>query len=275
MQRDMVTELSAKVMTLSELLWENRINQPLLKRWLANFTGVIRAEEVEQAHALYLLSRFLYFGDVEIRFLLRSLFDDLVRQPLSMDVRAQLGMSVDEVLLHHAFMGELHRTRFCGIGGISKSGPHMMYPFRQENDIPEELCCSLAELVVGDPGQNGCYWADESVHRVVMLDDFCATGEQAIRFLADLVPQMRELAGEKGVALTVWYFPLVATTRGLTALRDSGLFNRVEAVASLDDTYRLFDDGSQFYLGVEAELQKADGEAIVRGYGQRIDAASP
>ena len=271
----METELYSKVMTLSELLWENRVNDPALERWLGNFKGFVLSEELERAHALYLLSRFLYFGEVEIRHLLRALFDDLVRQPLAMQVREDLGGTTDSARLHEAFLVELGRTRFCGIGGASKSGAHLVYPFRQENDIPPALCCSVSELFVGASGKPGSYWADAGAQRIVLLDDFCATGQQAIGLLWKLGPQMRKLAEASGVTLQIWYFPLVATTEGLAALREAKLFDRVEAVAYLDDTYKVFHEESQFYTSIHPNLEKADAEAMLKWYGARIDPVDP
>ncbi|SON50546.1 protein of unknown function [Vibrio tapetis subsp. tapetis] len=62
--------LDIKIMRLSQSLWESKVNRGNLSRWLDNFESSHEDAECEQAHAMYLLSNFMYFGAREIRELL-------------------------------------------------------------------------------------------------------------------------------------------------------------------------------------------------------------
>ena len=95
-------DLYEKVKRLSELLWEGRATRPTVQQWLANFKGDCMCAGSEQKHALYLLSKFLYFGQNEVRELLRAMFQDLVRHPLSVGVRAGLTNKEDFCAIHQA-----------------------------------------------------------------------------------------------------------------------------------------------------------------------------
>ena len=83
-----ITEpLYAKIKILNEFLWESRTPRSAVDEWLGNFRGSRRGEQLERIHALYLLSRFLYFGKKEVRALLRGMFQDLVRNFLTVEAR--------------------------------------------------------------------------------------------------------------------------------------------------------------------------------------------
>ncbi|KAA6335627.1 hypothetical protein EZS27_016169, partial [termite gut metagenome] len=51
--------LKAKIKILNETLWDNRALNPSVEKWLDNFST-----DKEKFHALYLLSKFMYFGAV-------------------------------------------------------------------------------------------------------------------------------------------------------------------------------------------------------------------
>ena len=55
-------KLLQKIKSLSELVWEHRIHLPEIELWLDNFTGQCLAKDQEQDQALYLLSKFLFYG---------------------------------------------------------------------------------------------------------------------------------------------------------------------------------------------------------------------
>ena len=94
MPTDEIEALFGKIKTLNEHLWEGRATRPAVDTWLANFTGSCAPIDDERKHALFLLSKFLYFGQAEIRQLLRAMFQDLIRHPLSVQVRNGLQRQV-------------------------------------------------------------------------------------------------------------------------------------------------------------------------------------
>ena len=62
MPPDTRTVLYSKIKELNDLLWEHRANRPDVEEWLENFTGSYADKKTEHSLALYLLSKFLYFG---------------------------------------------------------------------------------------------------------------------------------------------------------------------------------------------------------------------
>ncbi|MYH49033.1 MAG: hypothetical protein F4020_02195 [Gammaproteobacteria bacterium] len=268
-------ELQSKVKNLNELLWEDHVTLPTLEVWLSNFSGGRLSREAERRHALYLLSKFLYFGQTEVRQLLRAMFRDLIRSPLSVDVRAALGNREDFAAVHSGFLTELERTRFLGLGTPAESGPHILYDFRLANSLPTEAFVSPLELVTGPLRDPKTEWGSPTVRRLIFVDDFCGTGSQAIALGRGTVRWLRAAATRSAVSVEVWYLALFGTTTGLSRLRDATVFDRVATVSELDDTYRVFEPESQLYGEQGNDLRQSDGEAMARHYGRRLHPTGP
>ena len=275
MPTDEIDALFDKIMTLNEYLWEGRATRPAVDTWLDNFTGSCAPLDEERKHALFLLSKFLYFGQAEIRQLLRAMFQDLIRHPLSVQVRSGLKDKTDFDAVHLGFLLELERTRFLGLGNPAESGTHILYDFRTVNQIPVNTFCSLHDLFTGPIDQPGTKWAFPRVHRLIFIDDFCGTGDQASDMGRRYVPSMRDVAVYNNVDIEVWYLTLLATTSGLANIRANNIFDHVESVSELDETYRAFGPDSQIYNRPPHGIQKEEGQAIAFHYGETLDSNGP
>ena len=262
--------LLEKIKKLNELLWENRVPLPSVQQWLDNFKGERNGQAIEQAHALYILSKFLYFGQTEVRVLLHTMFQDLVRHHLAVQVRSRVHDKDDFQAVHRELVNELNKTRFLGIGNPSESGTHILYFFRQVNEIPEKFFPGLQDLVTGQLNHSNTRWARPEIQRLIFLDDFCGTGTQASAFGFQRLTLLRRVAKRSNVQIELWYLTLLATTTGLLNLRNNGVFDRIEAVSELDPTYRVFGPDSQTYANPPDGLKKDDAEGIVRHYGERL-----
>jgi len=136
--------LATRLVTLNERVWEGRTSGPAVRNWLDNFNGRTgTSPEVEQLHALYILSQFMYFGSKEIRVLLRALYRELFLLPLAQRVRAETA-NVAEFCARMQVEREL--TRFLGVGNPSESGVHMLYYFRQENGLSKFAFLDSAQI---------------------------------------------------------------------------------------------------------------------------------
>lgn len=270
-----VEQLHQKVKRLNELIWEHRANLPVIEQWLDNFVGAFCTAELERDHALYLLSKFLYFGRKEIRSLLGAMFSDLIRQPLMMLARDRLNGSSDFLAVHNEYGTEIDKTCFLGLGNPAESGTHILYYFRQANRIPSRFFPNLHDLFTGKLNDPHTSWQNVNIQRLIFVDDFCGTGSQAEGIGKKIVPLLRDVSNRSGVNIEVWYLTLFATSAGLERLRLTRLFDRVECVSELDETYRLFDDKSQFYIQPPEGIDRQDAEAIVRGYGQQLWPSAP
>ena len=266
--------LFVKIKNLNELLWEGRVTRPELDQWLENFSGDCMPEELERVHALFLLTKFLYFGQKEVYELLRAMFRDLFRHRLSVMVRQSLVNKDDFDMMHIKFEDELRKTRFLGLGNPAESGTHILYYFRQINALPKEIFANPHDLFSDRLDDPGTKWNRE-VRRLVFIDDFCGTGKQAKEMGVKYVPLMRRVAENSKIKIKVWYLTLLATTSGLNNVRACGVFDHVEAVSELDSTYRVFDPSSQVYVNPPNSLLKGDAETIVRHYGELLQPGHP
>lgn len=270
MPLDSVDRIYAKVKSLNELIWEGRADRAAVDQWLNNFTGSVTDIHIERKHALYLLSKFLFFGLTEVQQLLRSMFQDLIRQELSAEIRSGLADMSDFGSVRREYKEAIRRMRFVGLGEPAESGPHLLYHFRHVNKLPVKAFLSVHQLLTGPFSDPDSKWALADVNRVVFIDDFCGTGDQAADVGGKLLPQIRRSTRNIGVDVEVWYLTLMATTSALAKLRAQGLFDRVHSVSELDRTYRVFDDESHFYINAPNDLQKPLAEAIARYYGDII-----
>ena len=267
--------LYEKIKSLNELLWEHRVTRPAVDRWLGNFTGECKDKQDEHNHALYLLSKFMYFGHVQVRELLRAMFQDIVRHRLSVEVRASLPDKNNFDKIHERVSAELDGTRFLALGNPSESATHILYDFRVANGMSTYHFANLDELSTAPVGDPVAQWACDEVHRLVFLDDFCGTGNQASDMASEQLPDIRRIAKLSNVQVEIWYLALLATTTGLEKLRSQGLFERVDCVSELDESYRVFGDKSQIYVNAPEGIGKGDAEEIARHYGNSLFPGNP
>lgn len=231
--------LKAKIKILNETLWDNRALNPSIEKWLANFST-----DKEKLHALYLLSKFMYFGAVPMRNLLKSLYRDLYRYPLIETIRKSNGDILDIDLIEGKFKEEEKNTRFLGVGNPSESGAHLLYFFRQENRLSKKLFVYTDEIL--DRSGAAPQLRFPEVKHYVFIDDFCGSGSQATCDDNNIKPCVDELK-KLSVDVKVSYLMLFATSTGIINVKKSGLYDRVEAVIELDDTYKCFDANSRVF----------------------------
>jgi hypothetical protein len=259
--------LATRLLTLDERVWEGRATGPAIRNWLNNFKGKTGASaELEQLHALYVLSQFMYFGSKEIRILLRALYRELFLLPLAQKVRAKT-KNASEFCDRMAL--EKDATRFLGVGNPSESGVHLLYYFRQENSLAKASFLDSAQIytVSSDNGIRKRVPRHPSVKRYVFLDDICGTGETAERYSNDLLPDL--LAEQPDVEL--WYFSLFATADGLRHITDNTAFgSNCGAVYELDDTYRWTATSSRYLSKLPKGLYRSLLIALPAVYGATL-----
>ena len=161
----------------------------VVQTWLEQFEEATDLENDEQLHALFLLSHFIYFGQPEIRELLKSVYRDLFRSPIMHEVRRANGDTTDRAFLDAEFSKCLARTRFMGVGNPSESGAHLLYYFRQENALPRTLFINTHEIFkrYSGPGGGAVKLRDPNLEYYVFIDDLCGSGtRQSFRVLKGL-----------------------------------------------------------------------------------------
>ena len=175
-------DIYKRIEVLNFTLWENRAFKTHIEAWLRNFKN-----ETDQSYALYMLSRMMYFSADNIRNLLRTLYRDKIRYPLIRDIRKRNGNTLDPEVLEPEFFEELKNTRFLGVGNPSESGVHLLYYFRQENNIPKDLFVNTDDLVIYEQNEDGEVHAKlrdkfKNVKRFVFIDDLCTAPQKLDTF---------------------------------------------------------------------------------------------
>jgi hypothetical protein len=262
-------KLTTKVKVLHETVWESkRASGPEVLEWLANFNG-----DQEEVHALWLLSQFMYFGDHETRELLRALFRDLVKYPIVASIRRANADTTDQKFLAREFNKELEQIRFLGMGNPSESGGHLLYYLRQENSLPIELFIQTRDIFrrFGQPSE--VHLRAPGVRRYVYIDDFCGSGDQATEYSQGVLSDIKGI----DASVELHYYPLLATRQGLDNVRHNTVFDHVDAVSVLDESYKCFVPESRYFSEQpqEQEIEKQFAEEMCRGHGATLCALHP
>ena len=258
---------------LNERLWSGRATEHAIIEWLDNFrSGVV---DEDRLHALYLLAHFMYFDDRETRELLRSMYRDLYRYPIVAAIRSRLGDTLDVDQIHNEFLRERQQTRFLPLGNPAESSAHLLYFFRQENELPKRLFANTHELFsrrIDDPAVG---LRHPEVRRFVFVDDLCGSGSQALDYSKTVLPALQMIAARDGLSLHFSYHALFATAHGLREVEDHGLFNQVAAVNVIDESYKVFGPESRYFQACPPFITHLAAEAMCRLYGSRLEPSDP
>jgi len=259
--------ISTKLVTLDDRVWEGRASGPGISDWLSNFDGRTGAStEVERLHALYLLSQYMYYGQREIRILLKAMYRELFLLPLVQQLHDE---GVKQVDFSSRLTDELQRTRFLGVGNPSESGVHLLYFFRQENGLAKSNFLDAAQLYSTATGPVGRYRTPRHplVKRYIFLDDLCGSGETAYRYSTDLLPDLLDT----DPSVEVHYFALFASSDGLRRVREHTVFGaRCGAVHELDNTYKWSDLQSRYLAALPEGISPSLLVSLAYTYGRRI-----
>jgi len=258
--------LRKKIRRLSETVWEGRAKGAEIQDWLATFSSHNARGVDEHLHMLHLLSNFLYFGIREVRELLRALFQHLCQRPLIFSIRRAHSDTIDIDLIEQQLSKAIARTRFLAVGNPSESGQHLLYYFRQENNLSADYFPNQFELP-GFPGASASH-GPHSVDRYIFIDDICGSGQQIELFSKQVIAPLSRAHPNAELS----YTPIFATTEGLHYARHNAGFTNVNCLMELDDSFKCFSHNSRFY---DNEALRNEGEEICRRYGSVLYARHP
>lgn len=245
-------ELEEDVRILVEQAWDHEVKWTHIEAWLGNFNGQLIATEEEKKYALLALTRFMYFGKRLVREMLLSLYRDHFKTVVMQRLRRNYGGTKDLILLNAAYKDELEATRFIGVGNPSESGAHLLYYFRQVNQLSKNLFSDIAGLVQPQHERTLSGTTikfvpkSNTVRRYVFFDDLVGSGDQASKYLH---PYIRDLRATN-LGLDIRYLCLFATTQGIKRLNQPSLFNgNAHCLFELDETYKALQPGNRYFLG--------------------------
>lgn len=271
-----VTEasLQKRIQVLSDEVWEHSVEGEDVRRWLTNFDGKALPGDLERLHALYLLANFNYFGLREVREMLKSVYRDLFRYPIVQAIRRTNGNTRAPDVIAQAFDAELAATRFLGMGNPSESGGHLLYYFRQTNQLSKNHFIHAHEVLDEAIGVTPNSFAITGLKRLVFIDDLMGSGDQAVEYSQKVVAHFREAARHHGRDLEMSYFTLFASQDALDRVRGLA-FDSVEAVHILSESERAFSTSSRLYARPPAGLTAADARNFAESYGRSIAPSFP
>ena len=227
-------KLERKIKILHYAAWRDkwRWESDQYNKWLSNFK-----EGEERINAMYLLSKFMYFDNEAIRELMVRIYEDLYKRPIVYEIRKRNGGTKDPKVIEDEFEKLRSRTRFLSIGNPSESSAHLLYFFRQENYLKRDLFIGPHELFkhVESNDVITAKIATDDIDRIVVLDDFCGSGNQATKFHDEFVKFIKD----KGNNVHIAYYALFALEDGLEKVKRL-TFDAVESVFVLDETYKCF-----------------------------------
>ena len=262
---DLKDTLMKKLKVLHDGPWEGRASAVEINDWLDNFNGPDK--DLDSLSALYLLSNFMYFGDREIRELLKALFRDKYVAPLVEEIRRSLGGTKDEIRLNAELAQKLDATRFVGMGNPAESGTHLLYYFRQENGLKKDLFISPHQMFEFPLGR--AVLKDRSVEQYVFIDDFCGSGSQALDYSEAYLRMLKQAAQMARITVKVSYHVLFGTSQGIENVRTNSLFDEVECLSPLDESYRSLTLGSRYFTH-PGPVTLDQARKMAENYGLRL-----
>ena len=252
--------LYRKIKVLNETVWENRADKKRIELWLDNFD-----DDKEKLHALYLLSKFVYFGSVQMRDLLKSVYRDLYKYRVVKEIRETNGHTTDLDFINNKFEEKLSKTRFLGVGNPSESGVHLLYFFRQENKLPKSQFIDSHQIFDRSDPAN-IKLADPDIKEYIFIDDFCGSGSQATKYSKQIIGEILSI----DPTIRTSYLMLFATKDGkLNVIRDTS-FQFVDAVYELDDTFKCFSATSRFFKNPPTGIDQVFAQAMCEKYGKKL-----
>lgn len=261
---ELLDSLHEKIKRLSDSAWDGCINRRDIDNWVKQFAQSNGIEDDEQLHALFLLSNFTYFGQAEIRELLRSLYRDLYKSPIVRTIRKANADVRDKGFLEEEFRKVLRNTRFLGIGNPSESGSHLLYYFRQENRLAKTLFINSHRIFARD-GERMKVRSPEISH-YIFIDDLCGSGTQASQYSEDILKPLKDGAPDA----KVFYLVLFATKEGLDAVRALNRFDQVSAVFELDGSFQCLEPMSRIFKSEAKPFVREKVRGTCEKYGTQL-----
>lgn len=231
-----------QLMRLNSHAWDGDKKWPEIEQWLNNFTGRCFQKEEEQLLALHLLTHFIYFGNSTLREMLKACYEEQFIIPLKQEIRKAHSNTTDTNLINCLLNQEINQTLFIGAGNPSESGAHLLYFFRQMNNLSKERFSDFYGAFYKDQSSSELHPHSPSIKRYIFFDDLVASGTQIKGYLKDRLTQIRT----SNPSIKLQFMCLFATTTGLEALNTTEMFNGdAHCLFHLDDSYKVFSKKSR------------------------------
>ncbi|MEF9964508.1 MAG: hypothetical protein RR779_09075 [Comamonas sp.] len=272
-----LVECERRLRILAAQAWDDEIKWSDISAWADNFTGTAPPCKDEAIHALFALSRFMYFSRRLTKEMLRALYRDHFEAPTMQRIRRNFKGTKDISLLRKQYQDQLSGTRFIGLGNPAESGAHLLYVFRQVNYLSKNYFADLSSVFASSSsrtrnGEIEYKIRDASVNRIVFFDDIVGSGTQARQYLSEELKRIR--AGDPNFELS--FLALFATTEGLERLNAPELFNgRATCLFELDSSFKAFSVDARYFADSPKWFDATNFQAMARQYGRSLQSRMP
>lgn len=276
-EHGLADRLTEQIKRLLESVWDHRADLQDIDEWLGQFADHDDPEQSERFQMLFLLSQFMYFGPIEVRSLLRALYRDHFQYPIIARFRRANGDTIDRERIMLAFREELARTRFVGLGNPSESSAHLLYFFRQENQLGKDQFVGTGDIFHFVAADDGFIQVvrDPDIVNYILIDDLCGSGDQVEKYAEDVALPLKAFAARAGRDVHVSYFALFGTSEGIQHVRELEAFDRVECVVELDPTFRCFSQQSRYYANELRPISQDLAQRVAQDHGARLQPDHP
>lgn len=268
--------LETKIRKLITHAWDREVTWSEIEAWIENFNGSLFDKSEEQLYAIFAISRYMYFGKKLVREMLKSLYRDHFFSPLRQRIRRNFNGTTNASIIEKAFEQELKSTRFIGVGNPSESGAHLLYYFRQVNQLPKDLFVDLAAALTYRADRENDTVAydikEGTVTRLVFFDDIVGSGTQACQYLAPYLSGIRE----SNPQLDIRFMSLFATSIGLERLNEQKMFNeKAMCLFELDNSFKAFDIESRYFSTSPKWFDREKMYNLTKTYGEKLWPSHP
>jgi hypothetical protein len=273
--REKQKKLMDKLERLMVHVWSNGYDKRNIDTWLKNFDGSFCQDiEKEKYFALHLLSHFLFFNQNMVRQMLSSAYADLYVVPLKQEIRKKLDNTLDYKIIQEYFKSELEKTLFIGAGNPSESGAHLLYYFRQVNNLSKERFSDfygvfsekIIDQVYGVPTNVEVGFLRKDISKIVFFDDLVGSGTQITDYLKARIAAIRSSAPD----VKLQFISLFCTKKAMDMLNLPDMFDsQASSLFLLDETFKAFHEKSRNFKK-DGEPSNNELENFCRHYGESL-----
>ena len=275
---DDINSSLTKLQLLSQNVWDYACKEPEIKKWLNQFNGQVYDQAEEQKYMIYALTKFMYFSQRMVREMLISLYRDSVRASIIQQIRRNNSDTRDLEQLNNLYDVDLKKTLFIGVGNPAESGAHLLYIFRQVNDLEKNLFSDLHgafDIQSGEKNSSPSWKLRDKysdIKRIIFFDDFVGGGTQASRYLSKPLVSIRKNHPQ----IKIIFISLFSTTEGLEKLNNEGIFNgHANCLFELDQSYKSCSQESRYFEHSSPWFELNKFKEIVNHYGKNLYPEGP
>lgn len=244
--------LKDQIQKLSTWLWGSSVLSKDIDLWLKNFQEI--EPDKEKHIALSLLSQFMFYDLREIRQAMKSIYKDKFILPLIIEYRKNT--QTYKIKEYDDYINDImEKTVFASVGNPSESSSLLLYFFRQRNELAKNFFVHTHQLLAED-------YKKSDLKYLIYIDDISGSGGQAVSILKGVLLKIKK----KYPNIKILYFTIFATTIALKNLKDSNLFDMIDTVFELDETYKVFSKESRYFSKNMDSKDKDFMENICKNY---------